>query len=339
MKLVNFKRLRTQSPTFEIIQDNVQSFVRQLEVNEFLGGLLISGQEHLPATGYTKIYHKLGQIPKGGWSTAGTVYPAPQFVSGSIVPAGSLWNGIVSYHKLDGNALDSGPNGLHGTLSAVPPVAVSGKINGCYDFDNSGAANKSISIADCALLRLPKYTFSCWANPGSLTSFHIISQKGYYDGAVQDLQWMLYLDNATYKLTSYIEFTDGSTHGVQDPGAAPSVGTWYHFATSYDGEWIRLYKDGAQVNAANVGLDVQMTTWDYYLGRRGHASKSYHFDGLIDEVGLWNRALSASEISSLYNSGSGLEYLHPDSYAPTSEYFYTYSSDSNQDRTFDFWVF
>ncbi|GAA5120195.1 alkaline phosphatase D family protein [Luteolibacter yonseiensis] len=78
---------------------------------------------------------------------------------------------------------------------------------------------------------------------------------------------------------------------------------WSHVAVTFDSTTLRLYVDGAQVATHSLPVPGPAAeTGGFVIG--GHrAGTGRNFDGLLDEVALWSRALSAEEIGSLYHAG------------------------------------
>jgi hypothetical protein len=72
--------------------------------------------------------------------------------------------------------------------------------------------------------------------------------------------------------------------------------TWYHAVVTYDGSKVAYYLYGSFDGTA-PGIDAQVTDETLYIGRRGYIGFEEHFDGIIDEVRIYNRALPAEEIS------------------------------------------
>ena len=79
-------------------------------------------------------------------------------------------------------------------------------------------------------------------------------------------------------------------------GPALTAGTWTHLALTYDGSQLRLFKNGVQVaQAASTGT-IQASALPLRIG--GNAIWGEYTDGRIDEVRVYNRVLSAAEITS-----------------------------------------
>ena len=79
-----------------------------------------------------------------------------------------------------------------------------------------------------------------------------------------------------------------------DSGLSPNVGVWQHIAATYDGSTARFFLDGVEVASSPfTGLVGNSNTWR--IGAYG-ATPSGFFDGLIDNVRIYDRALVAAEI-------------------------------------------
>src|SRR5262249_28123429 len=96
-----------------------------------------------------------------------------------------------------------------------------------------------------------------------------------------------------------------------DGRAALPLNTWSHIATTYDGTTIRLYVNGALVRSRSAAGTIMTTTNPLRIG--GNAIRSEWFDGRIDEVRIYNRALSGGEIQTDMNTPIG----PPDTTPPT----------------------
>jgi hypothetical protein len=91
----------------------------------------------------------------------------------------------------------------------------------------------------------------------------------------------------------------GSVHYVGGPTANP-VNTWTHVALTYDGSALRLYVNGTQAARRAAGGTIQTTTNPLWIG--GNQPYGEYFNGLIDEVRVYNRALSQADTQTDMNA-------------------------------------
>lgn len=79
--------------------------------------------------------------------------------------------------------------------------------------------------------------------------------------------------------------------------------TWHHWAAVFNGGNLAVYVDGSEVSGTSSGTQpssLEATTGDFYIGKFGNIS--YYADGLYDEFAIFNRALTSTEISNIYNN-------------------------------------
>ena len=139
-------------------------------------------------------------------------------------------------------------------------------------------------------------TLNMWVNVESLTAIRML-----FGGATFGFSWNIGTDGKQ---------TFGK-NGVNQVLSTDTVttGTYTMVSIVYDqtANTVTFYKNGT---VDSGGSDAYSTNFDtgkvYKLGL--NPGGSLHYDGLMDEVGIWTRALSGAEISELYNSGSGLQY-------------------------------
>jgi hypothetical protein len=117
-----------------------------------------------------------------------------------------------------------------------------------------------------------------------------------YDLVVQDF------GGGTFKARMGVARASDSARGVSGWGNAHTYGSWYHFVGVYDGTTVYLYVNGVlEISAAFSGSLLQ-TTAPLCIGRYGTADEPVN--GLVDEVRLYNRALSATDVQTLYNTAT-----------------------------------
>ena len=213
----------------------------------------------------------------------------------SCVPTAA---GLVSWWPAEGNATDrAGLN--HGTLAGATFVA--GKVGQAFNC-NGG---QKIIIPDNDSLKLTNsLTIEGWifANGAGFIAFRGDSRPG-LDPYVLSVE-------LTGELQLVISADSGAVAVLRTPAALPT-GQWKHVAASLDGASgdMKLYVDGdlaAQTNTPLRPLRDLDPAYDPGLGIGGHAGGYgyFPFNGAIDELSLYNRALSAAEIQASYNAGS-----------------------------------
>src|SRR5206468_2316498 len=94
-------------------------------------------------------------------------------------------------------------------------------------------------------------------------------------------------------------YAGGATRALNGTAAVPT-GVWTHLAASYDGTTLRLYVNGAQVSQSAVSGSIAASSSPLRIG--GNAIWGEYFTGLIDEVRVYNRALSAAELQNDMNT-------------------------------------
>jgi hypothetical protein len=117
--------------------------------------------------------------------------------------------------------------------------------------------------------------------------------------------------------TAYVFRTDGSELPIQLPGftsAAAFRGVWNHLAVVHDSGTVTAYFNSSQTATGSRGATAfNATSTPFNIGRRSYSGYLENLDGQVDEVGKWSRALSASEVQAIYNSGRGLD-IYADTY-------------------------
>jgi hypothetical protein len=203
-----------------------------------------------------------------------------------ITPVQPDPNGLTAYYPMEGNANDTaGAN--NGTLLGGP-VFAAGKVGQAIQFDglddyvDCGAA-PALDIRDTI-------TLSCWIKVAAFTkNWETILAKG---------------DNS-YRM-SRSATTGNSVHfGCNGPTGANLNATalvtdnnWHHIACVYDGVNKIVYVDGSEdARLASTG-QIALSTYPLWIGNNS-GSTARQLGGLVDEVRIYNRALSAAEVAGM----------------------------------------
>ncbi|HIE26499.1 TPA: LamG domain-containing protein [Candidatus Poribacteria bacterium] len=97
-------------------------------------------------------------------------------------------------------------------------------------------------------------------------------------------------------------FDVGEHADVAVPGFTFELKTWYHYALTYDGKDVKIYVDGEVVHEMSKGVKLPEFETPVLLGT-GEAPKVHPTQGIIDEVWIFNRALSKDEIKAIMEEG------------------------------------
>ena len=185
------------------------------------------------------------------------------------------------------NAPDESGNGNDGTLVNMEDADwVDGVVGKCLDFDGSG--NEYVDIPSLTLGTA--WTVSCWYNPDSFTKYaHLFTADAQNDFTFK-------LDIVTGEVCFYT-----STSGGVWSGYNLTIGVWEYLVVTYDGTNVKIYINGDEKVSSAETLDIGATGYKIGLFRnvefRAEAS-----DGQEDEVRIYDKALTASEVKALYDN-------------------------------------
>ena len=236
--------------------------------------------------------------------TAVPIRGAPRTAKINSSQNSKLTNGLVGMWSFNGpdmsgvTAYDRSGQGNNGTLTNGPS-RVAGKIGQALSFDG---VNDYVSIPDSVAIDVETVTVSAWIKTTQTTEGEII-EKWINTGTPARYPYVLRINNATVGKAFFRAYD-----GTNNPGATSTTninnGAWHHLVgVRRDGTDLRLYVDGVLESTA-TDTTTGDTTNDLAIGigaRRTTAAGP--FNGLIDEVRVYNRALTPAEIKRLYNMG------------------------------------
>lgn len=137
-------------------------------------------------------------------------------------------------------------------------------------------------------------TIAAWFYPMGVTGWQVILTKN--TGGVSRGYHMAY--DAYYDNFRFSFWDDsGTEHGFDTPRNYPS-GDWYFFVATYDEEYVRLYVNAEKVLEQGETTPIGYVSSNILIGQWGGGTQP--FEGVIDEVRIYNRALSDEEIKELY---------------------------------------
>lgn len=206
----------------------------------------------------------------------------------------------IAHWKLDDGAgsvaIDS-EGGHDGTLTNSPAWVV-GQINGALSFDGS---NDYINVPhDDTLLLTGGMTFSAWANTFDTSSgYKAIISKDIPGNGASNYWFGTNNDELVFGF-----WAAGVFKTVETSGANLQTGAWYLLTASFDNatDEVRLYVDGTQLHLGTLSDEPTTETADLWIGK---SVDGEYWDGLLDDVRIYDSALPATNVANLYASGGG----------------------------------
>lgn len=217
-----------------------------------------------------------------------------------VLPSNPLWDNLSNYYTLD-NTPNDAKGTSNGTLINGLGYAVA-KINNGLNFDG---INDSFSLPDNFFKPSGDFTVSFWLNVSNLADSFVLDigggQQGYGDG-----------------LTIYIPGGTGGSLRLYINGGyicvfgAISANTWYHCVLTHKTSTnYKTYLNGSIANTLVTTKQIVFpaTTYGAFGSGKSGASTYNYFNAFKgDELAFFNSELTSTQVTELYNSGSGKQY-------------------------------
>ncbi|MBN1804407.1 MAG: hypothetical protein JW837_04090, partial [Sedimentisphaerales bacterium] len=222
-----------------------------------------------------------------------------------LMPVGDISAGLVAYWEFDdgaGNiALDSSGNGYDGTLQGDPRWINGMTGSGALSFDGSDGLveikhNESLNMTD-------NLTITAWVNVNDLNNYYFLVCKQPSGTAADN-----YPGNYEFRTevnSGSIQFghqeTEGQVYTFYTSEASITAGQWYHVAVSFTkAETVEFYIDGVSAGSSEQSTNFGILN-DEPVRIGGRKDGYSFFNGILDDIRLYDRALSAVQIRKLYN--------------------------------------
>ena len=210
-------------------------------------------------------------------------------------------DGLVAWYPLNGNANDESGNGNNGdVIGALPTIDRLGQESSAYSFNGS---NQYIGIEDTPQMLPSQISLSAWVKiPSEYTANEVgrvIRSRffGYTLTFMESNQSMMF---ELYTNSSSVSSVSTSAFPVNDD-------EWHHFVGTFDGQFMLLYSDGVNIGSVETPNDGIFYSSDglVVLGKDGNNTNpsTAHYQGDMDDVGIWNRSLTEEEVLGLYDAG------------------------------------
>jgi hypothetical protein len=219
-------------------------------------------------------------------------------VATAQVPSYVPTNGLVGYWPFNGNANDESGNGNNGTVNGATLTA-----------DRFGNGNKAYEYAniDCQIITnacfnaSSDFTYSCWYLSNTTSSQILINTLPHTVVAFGINPWFA---GANY--TSFL-YGSGQSFGWYNNGnniylsPNPLLNQWVNFTVVKSGGNWGFYENGVLTHSHIASLQPLNQLCQLIFGHCDPTECQETFTGTLDDIGIWNRALSADEVLALYN--------------------------------------
>lgn len=216
------------------------------------------------------------------------------------IPSYVPTNGLEGWWPFNGNANDESGNGINGTVNdAVLTSDRFGNSNAAYDFDG---VNDYIVLSTTFPGGANSKSFSVWFNLTGNTYHWVISGGATVNGQAFGL---FYNSQASNRLTFH---GNGATYDYEFSNIA--MNQWNHVVITFNNGQVQAYLNGQYIGFKNVALNTSIAN-NITVGCRNN--NTAFFPGKIDDIGIWNRALSQQEVTNLFNAtATGINQLNHD---------------------------
>jgi len=251
----------------------------------------------------------ISQSPTGGSSAAAGSAVALSVSLGPAPPPPPAAGPVLalSFNEASGTtAVDGSGNNNNGTIAGATRVTGQTGFGGALQFNGSTSI---VNIAHSASLALSNgMTLEAWVNPSANAGttvndgWRTVIMK---ERSTTGLAYGLYGndgDSNPSRPAGYIR--NNGTDVEATNGPAVPIGVWTHLAVTYDGTTLRLFVNGVLRNSVSASGGIAASTAPLRIGGNTVFSVpgTEYFAGLIDEVRIYNRALSAAEITADMNT-------------------------------------
>lgn len=230
-------------------------------------------------------------------------------VTNGLAKLKSTLSNVYAYYKLEENTgqtvLDSSGNNRNGT-PINNPTSVSGKLNNCLSFDG----NNYITLGNTSNFeRTDSFSIECWIKTVSGDVEFIITNQ---ESSGDNKGWALVLEYGKIRFQLIGSSTNGNGILVKTNASNFNDNNWHHVVVTYNGtsssNGIKIYVDNT-LQSTNVLLNSlsQSIVSSIDTQISGRDGNSLTYNGLIDNIVIYDKVLTLTDISNRYNNGDGTE--------------------------------
>jgi hypothetical protein len=206
-----------------------------------------------------------------------------------IMASDNIDSGLVAYYQFNRNANDSTSYGNNGTIHSGSLIGAR-FVTDRFGIDSSALSlnNSYVQVPDANSLDfVNRFTISAWTDAGGT----LVSKPRAVGGTG------IRFAGGTGGVS--IGLNNGSQNYLLTAPPTLAAKPWHHVVVTYDGDSVKLYSDTVMVNAAEYQIIFLNSTQPLFIGCESPELGQY-FTGALDDIKLYNRALTFNEVRMLY---------------------------------------
>ena len=219
-----------------------------------------------------------------------------------------ITTGLVASYPFTGNADDVSGNNLDGTVTgATLTTDRFGNVNSAYNFNGT---SDYITVADNNLLDFTnQFSFSLWVNIQDYTLGSSIYPRNMISKprlAMTTGYAIRSVDITPIPLQYSGGLNDNISNVIFGSSDTLDLNVWEHVMLTYNGSTLKIYKNGQLKSSQSASLNFPNSTQPLFIGKEFNTSNNdaRWFKGLLDDIRVYNNALTDCDIDSLYNLGN-----------------------------------
>jgi hypothetical protein len=228
--------------------------------------------------------------------------------SQSITVNVSAGSGLVAYYPFNGNANDASGNGFNATINGAQLTSDrSNNANSAYYFNG----NAGISAIADSRFSLSQFTLCGWIKGSTYTNtlprivavgkagiathyYSLLYANGNWGGALDTTKRLIFFNASTLDPMNYeLQFSHGSLDTL----------SWHHAAVSFNGSHLKFYIDGVLDKDTIITTAIQQFS-DSAKVQIGYSEGGDQYNGKLDQIRIYNRPLTDSEVNALFTGGN-----------------------------------
>ena len=228
-------------------------------------------------------------------STSGLVFVDSGTNTGSSTGEIDLSASTIASYTITYDTTSSGSSVCPNTSTQTVEIALAGIANNySMSFDGS---NDYIDVGSFSL-NANAGTVSAWIKSSNTSDFQMIVAKTGQTSGADQFMLRTQTDGKIRVILYY-----NNTYSLLDSTATVLDGSWHHVAFTYSSSGVNIYIDGSASNSNTTNVSpLETTTENFMIGARKISAPEKFFNGSIDEVAIWNTALTSTQVSEIYSA-------------------------------------